>query len=114
MGVCAPAASGTTHKPMPSSATLAVNVIERPPFCLKLVRFLLRSQRAPDASAQVHKGVEVHHVFDPGKAVPALGLTHGLYVEDFLDAAGTPSHHHHPIGEIDRLLDRMGDEQDGA
>src|SRR3974390_2976836 len=33
-------------------------------------------------------------------------------VENLLGAAGAPGHDHDAIGEIDRLLDLMGDEQD--
>ena len=35
-------------------------------------------------------------------------------VDDVDDAAGPRRHHHHPVGEEDRLGDRVGDEHDGG
>ena len=75
---------------------------------------LLLAQRSPDMRAQMDERFEVHHVLDPLVPVPFLGLAHCSDVDDLLDAARAGASSRDAVGEIDRFLDRVGDEQHGA
>src|SRR6476620_1421588 len=75
---------------------------------------LFLAEALPDHRAKMDKAFEVHHVLDPRQAVPVLGLTEGLYVNDLLDAPRPARHDRYAIGEIDGLLHTMRDEQDSA
>src|SRR5947209_1850090 len=72
--------------------------------------FLL-AEALPDGRAKMHETFEVHHVLDSGQTVPTLRLSKGPYVNDLLDASRPAGHDRDTVGEIDRFLDGMRDEQ---
>ena len=62
----------------------------------------------------MHERSQVHHIFDPGVLIPTFFLPDGLHVQNFFDLARPAGHHDHAVGQVNRLFNRVGDEQHGA
>ncbi len=76
-------------------------------------RFHLVAQQLPDPGAQVNEGFEVHH-FIHRHAGPVVRTPGWSDIDDFPNPARTCRHHHDAVGEIHRLFDAMGDEENRA
>src|SRR2546423_14156961 len=86
-------------------------LLSAPQCSLVPISFLLLTQQPPDTSPQIHERRFVHDFLDALVPLPSLGLSHRGSVDDLRDPARTAGHHNDAVREINRLLDRMRNEQ---